>query len=131
MHTQEIKCFLHFHFCFFPEYKCLTGNLSVASWVPLQQRIGTYAFDCRYNYKNRPIFRQVGGNQYISFHRTNSWMVGHDPSRYFGVIEIWFPDANYVPFDSLSVSTYYWNISQWHYVTRNVIHMTCIEENYF
>ena len=108
----------------FAEYECLTGYLSMASSVPQPIRIGTYVFDCRYNYKNRPIFRQVGGSQYFSFHGTNSWMVGPDPSRFFGGIELWFPNANYVLFDSLSVSTYYWSNSQWNYVTKNAMNIT-------
>ena len=61
--------------------------------------------------------------------RGNSWIVGPDPSQNFGGIAFLFPDANYVPFDSLSVTPYYWNISQWYNVTRNVINITCIEDN--
>ena len=112
-----------------PEYKCLTANLSVASWVPQQQRIGTYAFDCRYNYENRPIFYQVEGNKYLSFHETNAWLVGSDPARYTGGIRFKSPDANYVPFNFRSVSTYYWKSQGWHYVSREVIHLNCIEDN--
>ena len=118
-----------FIFHSFPEYKCLTGNLCVASWVGQQIYKGTYVFDCRYSYINRPIFRQVGGSRYFSSHGTTEWIVGPDPSINFGGITFLFPDANYVPFDSLSVTPYYSDGSQWNNVTRNVINITCIEDN--
>ena len=118
-----------FIFHSFPEYKCLTGNLCVPSWTGQHIYKGTYVFDCRYSYMNRPIFRQVGGSGYLSSQRTPSWIVGTDPSRNSGGIVFLFPDATYVPFDSLSVTPYYSDGSQWNKVTRNVINITCIEDN--
>ena len=119
-----------FLFSFFPEYKCLTGNVSAASRVPQPYRQGPFAFDCRFNNRNRPIFRIVGRSEYVSFQGQNTWMVGPDPSSWIGGITLTYPEANYVPFHSLPVSTsYYSRVTSWTPATRNEIHITCIEDN--
>ena len=127
-HNQKVNAFL-FHF--FPEYKCLTGNISMANWVPQQWCAGTFAFDCRYNHKNRPIFRQFGWstwNAFISFQWTSTWMVGSDPFQGIGSVYSNYADAEYVPFYSLPVVTFYLG-STWYSATRDELHISCIEDN--
>ena len=114
----------------FPEYKCLLANVTMANWLPYQSIGAAYVFDCRYH-TNRPIFRQVGGSLYLSFHAPDYWKIWTDPFE--SPAYVWFQsnDMSYLPFDSILMPASYFNSARraWFRVTANVLRVTCIEDN--